>query len=164
MSVVMGIDPGKKGGIVIVGLDVLYSTEMPLSNKGKDINTTKILSLLREWKELIEVIHIEKQQAMSSQGVTSTFTTGHNYGLLVGAALGVGIPIVELGAKQWQKPYLKEPILTELVSIPTSKMKESKKRSISACNRLFPSLELRTPKGRWKDGIADALLIASYKP
>jgi hypothetical protein len=158
MGGVIGIDPGKKGGIVIIKDGLSIGLEMPLDEG--DIDLSKLSILFREWKDSINIALIEKQQSMTGQGVSSTFTTGYNYGLIHGLLVGVGIPIRTVKAKQWQKPYLEEEVLKELVDL--SNMKESKKRSLSACKRLLPDLAIRTPRGRWMDGVADAALIALY--
>lgn len=161
MGAVVGIDPGKKGGIAILKDGEVSGLEMPLTEDSIDIN--KLILLFTEWKDLIDYIYIEKQQAMSGQGVTSTFTTAYNFGLIVGILYGLGIKVEIVSPKQWQKVYLKEVVMEELKHIPTSKMKESKKRSISACRRLFPDLIIQSKRGRWLDGIADAVLIALHK-
>lgn len=157
--IIIGVDPGQSGAIAVLKrsrkkvsiVEVIEDGSLPLS----------LLHLIKLHKPCL--VLIEKQQAMKGQGVSSTFTTGKNFGMLEGIIVAAGTPYQLVHPKSWMHYFYKEysniDILEELRS---SNIKESKKKNISICSYLFPSAELITPRGRWKDGVADALLIAMY--
>lgn len=160
MSISIGIDPGKSGGLSVVdGSKVLAYKEMPLLEG--ELDTSSIICLLIKWVDdySVENVYIEVQQAMGGQGVTSTFTTGYNYGILIGILCSIGLPIIKVRPKVWQEVFKYTSILPELEEL---KMKETKKKSLSACYKLFPLIPLMTPRGRWMDGISDSILIGFY--
>jgi len=113
-----------------------------------------IKELFKQFKsEGVELIILEKQQAMRGQGVTSMFSTGQGYGLLEMACVFIEIPYRNVHPKTWKK-----------VMCGDIAGKDPKKKSIIAAKRLFPTVDLRKTK-RCKvdhDGKADSLLLAWY--
>jgi hypothetical protein len=160
--VCIGIDPGKKGGLSLVSslIGVIDSIEMPIL-KG-ELDLSYITCLLIKWidKYGVSFIVTEAQQAMGGQGVTSTFTTGYNYGLLLGVASTIGTPIIKVRPKEWQAIIKDDLVIMQELIDHTMKM--TKKKSLSACNNLYPLIPLVTARGRWMDGISDSILIATY--
>ena len=83
---VLGIDPGSSGGLVIVQKninalpEIILAIRMPtIKIYGKKIIDTKqIATKLKEYP--IDVTIIEKVHAMPRQGVTSSFQFGRNFG------------------------------------------------------------------------------------
>lgn len=148
--IIAGIDPGRRGAIVIVdtdSLEVVASHRMPYVDKGLDL--WEIADIIAS--NSVNLAVVEKQQSMPKQGVKSCFTIGLGFGSLLGVLAALKVPFVTPSPSKWTRRALE--------GIPG----DGKARNILACRRLFPHLDL-TP-GRVKrphDGIADAALLAYY--
>lgn len=141
----VGIDPGKTGGIAWITPEDVGAIAMPMA--GKEIDLPTFVALLQKINP--DKIVIEKQQSMPKQGVSSTFTTGANYGRLCGACAIYSTEIIR--PQEWKNVVLKA----------TAKDKPA---AIAYCRRVFPTVSL-LPTERCKkpsDGMADALCIAEY--
>lgn len=94
---IIGIDPGKSGGIAWIREGRLWVEKMP--------DTIKDL-----W-ELVQSIafdgackaYLEQVSAMPKQGVTSCFTFGNGFGHLEMALTAAGIPFERVRPQKWQK-------------------------------------------------------------
>lgn len=115
------------------------------NNKKKFLLITEIINLL----ENSDFILIEKQHPMPKQGLSSTFLTGHNYGLLIGIIETLNINYDIISAAKWKK----------FLNITADKQS-----SINKCQELFPDISLlrSTRSKKPHDGLAEALLIAHY--
>ena len=139
MSVVIGIDPGKKGAIAVLCDDIAYT-----SLYDKD----EYLAVLSAYRREATICAIEKVHAMPKQGSVSMFNFGQNYGWIKGVLSAYGIPFQEVAPQTWKKEF---------------GLNSDKTRSIEICHQLFPHVML-TPPGFKKpqDGIAEAMLLAEY--
>lgn len=147
--VIIGIDPGKKGGIALI------------ADKGEIIDVFEMPESIVHLKSMIhdhpvshvsnKMCYIEKAQVMPKQGIVGAFTYGVGYGKLLAFLELEGIPYKEIRPVEWKKHF--------------SLIKSSKEDSISVAKKLFPKLPaytFTTDRGRKKDGNAEALLIAYY--
>jgi len=138
----LGIDPGQKGGIGVIGAVCYEVHPMPDT-------TTGIMKLIDDYKAGPTTCIIEHAQAMPKQGGVSMFNYGQHYGELIGIMTALGIKIIEVRAASWKKAM---------------GLNKDKDASIALCERLFPSVEL-LPSDRSRkpsDGMAEALLLAEY--
>lgn len=167
-ELVVGVDPGLKGGVAIfdcVAEKFLTTFPMPtIHNKGErtSYNIATLVDILRRavpfnpnLRNATCTFCIEKQHPLPEQGVVSMFTTGFGYGLLYGLFSGVMAiydRIFIVKAQEWQ-------VLLWDEDAPD----ETKAKSIARVKRLFPDVNL-CPDGRRSpsDGIADAVNIAHY--
>jgi crossover junction endodeoxyribonuclease RuvC len=154
MTIHLGIDPGKQGGLAFIvptetGPCVYDAMPMPLS--GNEIDPVVIADLVKVHL-LSDAVHatVELVGAMPKQGLSSTFTFGKGYGTIQGilAALGVSFELVT--PQKWKGAVL----------AGTTKDKDA---AIAWCRRAYPYANLipagcRVPH----DGIADAICIAEY--
>lgn len=147
---VLGIDPGKKGGLVLLDQNgkVKLAESMP-----KDL--TGIYDLFLTCNSIAAcnlVVAIEKAQAMPKQGVCSMFTIGVGYGALLMACEVIGVKPVEINARTWKGEMIED-----------KELRRDKNESIRLAEYLLPDLQL-IPKGKRvpQDGIAEAALIALY--
>ena len=89
---VIGIDPGINGAIAKFNSTkaTLNIWDMPILevNKKKTISPYLVANIL---KEAAAPVFIEKVAAMPGQGVTSMFNFGKGFGVLLGAAAGLGL-------------------------------------------------------------------------
>ena len=175
----IGIDPGINGGIGVLDRRgrLLSLHEIPVIGTGskKEIHLGAVKSILceamqvdyrsapKDQKMFAKVIPsgrldvrpeeclvaIEKCHAMPKQGVRSTWRFGHACGSLLGVATGLGMTIMMVPPRQWQKRCW-----TGVAGSDTHS------RSILAASQMFPEMP---PLTRKKDhNVACALLIAEF--
>jgi hypothetical protein len=155
MSLTVGIDPGLSGGIAVLSEDITTAVPMPVmpspKGKGRVLDITSIIKILEAYKA--GVVFIERQQAMTGQGISSTGTTMQNYGILIGILAGLRVPYEIVGARKWQR---------ELLTVPTKG--DPKAAARAAAEALFPGVDLRrsTRARKPHEGMVDAILIAEY--
>lgn len=143
----IGIDPGKNGGIAVVGFG---SVEAYKLTESKLIN---ILKTARDKNNILQqdysICYLEQVHSMPNQGVSSTFSFGENFGFIKGVLEAYGITCKLVTPQKWKKAM---------------GCTSDKQTSIRRCKELFPTVDLRaTKKCRTDhDGMAEALLIAEY--
>jgi crossover junction endodeoxyribonuclease RuvC len=148
--IVVGVDPGKSGGIAAVGGEAAIVFPMPESSQA-------IFGMLFDLtKERNYPVHVfmEKSQPMPKQGVSSVYSYGHHNGFIEGCLTALKIPYTLIKPQAWQRTQ----------HVGTDSKLELKARSVQACQRLFPSISL-LPTSRCRkpsDGMAEALLIAEH--
>jgi len=135
----IGIDPGKGGGLALVGPGgaVIDVVKMPTTERD-------IYELLSEWADMdggvfARLEFVRSRPKMSSVAV---FTFGWGYGGLRMALVAAGVPFEEVTPAKWQQ-FMR--CLT----------KGDKKVSYRKAQELFPRQKIT-------HAIADALLIAEY--
>lgn len=142
--VVVGIDPGQKGGIAWKKDGTVKAVPMP---DGRH-NIFKKLAEIVDGRTAI--VAIESVHSMPKQGVSSTFKFGKGYGEILGILTALKVVIVEPTPQAWKKVVLDG----------TAKDKEA---AIIVAGNLFPDVNLIPPGCRKShDGIADALLIMEW--
>lgn len=164
-ELVIGVDPGLKGGIAVFdcGKQKVVSTfPMPTNRKTGERTTYDIVELVNKLKaarpypaDCSCTFCTEHQHPMPEQGVVSMFTTGFGFGLLCGIFAGIRTifdEILIVKAQEWQCILWEE-------DAPD----DTKAKSIARVKRIFPYVDLcpgsrRSPS----DGIADAVNIAHY--
>lgn len=153
---ILGIDPGKSGGLALLDTDAdTYADlaqvwKMPLTemdvwdalNHGGLRWQAYLRQELGPLRPYSSHAFIEKVHAMPGQGVSSTFNLGRNYGMLLMALTAAGIPFTEVTPQKWQG----------VMDCRTGGDKNISKRR---AQQLFPNIDVH----HWN---ADALLIASY--
>lgn len=133
----IGIDPGKNGGIVILGGgDLIEVNKMPPTERD-------VWNILRPYQHSTDTFClIEKVHSMPGQGVSSSFTFGMGYGALRMALVASEIPFEAITPQAWQKG---------LGCLTGGDKNVSKERA----QNLFPKIKVT-------HAIADALLIAEW--
>lgn len=149
MPCFIGIDPGKGGALCLLA----KNGSVRFFDFPKDGNLylyhRRLSSVVLA--NNIQSCVLEKVHAMPKQGVSSMFSFGENYGRWQGWLIAWEIPFNLVAPQTWMKGL-------------TSKADgvNPKQRVAAAAQRLFPHAELTGPKGGWKDGRADSLLMAYY--
>lgn len=152
----VGIDPGKTGGIAVLG-DEIRLFPMPDESNPELMRTIfkGFISDTDNYKVILErpvlIPHIVKKvcpkckswisTAVMQQGVLTSLI---NYGILIGLLKAYSIPYEEIESSKWKKAF---------------KLTKDKKLSIAMAKQLYPEL---TDTIKQKDGLAEALLIAEY--
>ena len=148
MVQILGIDPGKSGGLAVVTrTELVDGIRMPIIRVGqKDAVDGRAL-----WRWLeghaIDAVVIEAVHAMPRQGVTSSFQFGRMLGGVEAVVMALGAPVHYVSPAKWKRAM---------------GLSSDKADSISAAKLRFgrPADDLLTHKNR--DGIAEAALIGAY--
>lgn len=145
---IVGIDPGKQGGIAYIDAASCESSAMAMPLIGKDIDGHELASVLHNLNP--GVVIVEKSQAMPGQGVTSMFNYGVGFGRLLGILEALGLPYRLVTPQAWKKTVL----------AGTAKDKDA---AVAFVRRAYPHIDL-TPGRKTKphDGMADAICLAEY--
>lgn len=151
-KLIIGIDPGLKGGIALMDEGIPRAVwKMPVIKSG-----TKTILNLQALKSIFDecisiagdsgcLVVLERVHAMPKQGVVSVFTFGEGYGVMKGMATAYNLGLMEVRPTEWQSEILQ--------GVPKDL---GKKRSIAFCLGRFHTL------GMLGDGETDALCIALY--
>ena len=142
---IIGIDPGKSGGISVITEDV----SIVLCESIEKMTERDVADTIDAFKSM-GACHcfIEKVGAARGQGVTSMFTFGQNYGFWRGLLTANKIPFEEVPPTVWQ-PAMR--CKTRGASTKSEHKQHLKQRA----QQLFPSIHITL-------ATADALLIAEY--
>ena len=148
MAIFCGIDPGKKGCLCVLTNSTPTFFDWP---KDDDIRT--YFGAIAEYIEGvdIELAILEKVHAMPKQGVTSMFNFGENLGMWKAFLVIMEIPHLIVPPQQWMKGL-----------VTKSDGPDTKSAVKNVATRMFPRAELHGPKGGYKDGRGDALLMSYY--
>ena len=136
---IIGIDPGKNGGIAWMGDK---PPRNPCVEKLPE-SPYDLAEMLREIQREGEChAYVEKVNASPQMGVVSAFTFGHGSGVIDGVLAALAIPVHFVRPQRWQK---------ELECMTKGDKNVSKRKA----QELFPSLKIT-------HATADALLIAEF--
>ena len=160
-SYILGIDPGLSGGFALTRWDgsgkreIVEAWNTPtftvLRNKKnrRELDMPIIREILEcylPFNAIVDFAVIESQQAMPGQGVSTTFTTGKNYGILIGILNTLNIPTRIVAPQTWKR------------ALGITKDKET---SFTLARKLFPDAGDYWLRKK-DDGVAEAALIAHY--
>jgi crossover junction endodeoxyribonuclease RuvC len=154
---VIGVDLGLDGGLAVLddAGDVMDALPMPTipSTKGRRAyDVPALVRLLTSHRPRLVIAEQLHAVPRSMGGSSSSFSRGLASGLLEGACSALGVPLQLVTPQAWQRVML--------AGTPGS---DTKARAIHAAGRLFPRLSLVPPgKRKAHDGVADALLLASF--
>lgn len=148
-KVYIGIDPGATGAIVVLDPDGRVVRREVMG----DAHTFCLLMQDIQETCTIQLLGLEKAQAMGIEGRTSLFNYAAAWGRLDGILTALGIRYVMISPQTW----------TKKMHAGTTKAKP-KVRSFEAVKRLAPELDLlATPRcSKPHMGIVDAYLIAEF--
>ena len=148
MRAKLGIDPGLSGAIAVLqdNDELLVVYDMPVmagTGKRQQVNAAEIVRILSGYE--ISVAYLERVSAMPGQGVSSMFSFGTSYGIIIGVLAALSIPMVLVSPQTWKaKAGLRG---------------KEKDCARTLMQQLYPEAQL----GRKKDiGRADAIAIARF--
>lgn len=151
---VLGIDPGMKGGLAIFAPGATIPVVQPLPiTSGRWVDCRAIVELLGgiiDWSPMDTLVFIERVWALPQQGGMEKFIK--NAGMLLGLCQTMGFMWREVLPKEWKYALL--PNVGE----------HGKAEAIAYCKQNYPSVSLMaTPRSKKEhDGMADAICIADY--
>ena len=165
-TLIIGIDPGIKGGIAAAGTYFPKGRVEPMpigkTKSGRDTyELAGIVRALRAYLIYRPIAFLEKGQPLPSLpgrgvagqgGSIANYHRGLGRGIFEGILTALGIPYDLVTPQQWQNEML------------PMKGGDTKARSITAAKKLFPEVSLfATARSRKpSDGLSDALLLAAY--
>lgn len=165
--IVIGIDNGLLGAVTVIDeqFNLVSWYDTPIVNLGKKGKTKNEFATAAMGKIITEILGtiptegvqvmawLEHAMPMPKQGLSSTFKTGRGFGLWEGILIGKGIIYDIVHPRRWSKEMLKD--------MPAG---DPKMRSMLKCQRLFPEIPLKKPRGTklTMDGRADSAMIAYY--
>jgi crossover junction endodeoxyribonuclease RuvC len=104
---VLGVDPGLDGALAVIetSLDALLVQDMPVAKSGtgtrREVVPVLLAELIRAWRP--DVAWVEKVHAMPKQGVSSTFTFGLGYGVVLGVLAALDVPVRLVTPLAWKR-------------------------------------------------------------
>ena len=146
---IIGIDPGASGAIVLLEHDVpIEWMIMPTYQVGsaKRVNASE-LNYFMDRTKYIDHVYVEQVGAMSGQGVTSMFNFGHSCGTVMGVIGALGLSHTMVTPQKWKKA----------AGLIGTDKDASRARAI----QLWPTWRDLDTKARGQ-AYADAALIARY--
>lgn len=167
---VVGIDPGKSGGIGWTDGEESGAIVMPMLNGRPDLSRISGLLLDKRPKHVV----IETPSVRPGESGTSALTIGINWGLIVGLLTERGIAWSEARPEVWKRrmgipaPASKAKGETETPEAKTARLaaakRQKKEAAIAHAIRLFPSVDFKASERctTYHDGMAEALLIAEF--
>ena len=140
----IGIDPGKHGGIAVMGADgeVIDVVKMPETPQD-------LLDFLEQYKD-DSFCTLERVGGMPGNGGSAMFNFGKGYGHLQMALLALHIPTEDVTPNKWEKTY-------QLGSSGKYTKTEWKNRLKAKAQQMFPHLGKKITRAT-----CDALLICDY--
>lgn len=152
MTTVIGIDPGKNGGIAIMDDGRVIVHKMPATEFDLWFTISEWKGLRRDGMAITSAIaFIEKVNAGPKMGSSAAFKFGQNVAAIRMACLAAGIPLEHVTPQKWQKEFGLVVKGRGLGQGDTAKKNRNKARA----QELFPGIKIT-------HAIADALLIAEY--
>lgn len=149
----VGIDPGSKGAICL--LDPLKPSRTPWFLDLKD-HTVDIFDILKMARPKMAHCAVEDVHSIFGMSAKSNFQFGAQIGRIHTMLALLEMPFELVQPKRWQKvtgiPSRKE--LPEGIDLKTFVAQRAQE--------LYPTAELRGPKGGLLDGRSDALMITHY--
>lgn len=155
MELILGVDPGAKGGVCALA-HPHFNTELSVATYEfieLSKNPKEIFDWFRELKNghTIRGVWIEEVHSLYGMSAKSNFSFGYNVALPNYIAEILELPTVKVPPKTWQK----------VVGVIGSR-KDLKNQVADLAKVHYPHAPLYTPRGRLLDGFSDALMIAHY--
>lgn len=142
----LGVDPGQKGAFCLLVPDTKYVSFHSTAAKPMDIIQWMVA---RAEEYDIRIVMLEQVHAIFGTSAGSNFKFGYNVGVVNALSEATSLGVDHVTPKAWQKTIgckAKGPAL--------------KKEVASIVERLYPSVNIRGPKGGLLDGRSDSLAIA----
>jgi hypothetical protein len=151
--IVVGIDPGNKGGLVKVAVEagtapqLVDAIDVPVIGTGAKERVD--VAAIGAWISQHDVQHafIERAQAMPKQGSSSGFKYGRSVGAIEAAIALSGIPVTIVEPSVWKRFW----------RLPGKDKESSRQKALQLFPAAHPALARKKDHGR-----AEAMLIALY--
>lgn len=178
---ILGADPGKHGGIVLIDdRDLNKQVHIPTKVLDGHIDVIDLYNKILPYQDIIRCAVKEEVHALFGSSAKGTFCFGSADGELYSLLMILGkdhFPVYTVQPKQWQTVAWKKVAIingTPIMDSKTGKQKvnkagdlrfktDTKATSLSAATYLFPNVSFIPKRARIPhDGLVDAALIAYY--
>ena len=142
--IIVGIDPGKSGGVAVISEDTVSLKNTPEETTGMAdiIRSAQSISYI-DGEEL--TAYIENVHAFPTDGRSSAFKFGMNYGMWLGILGAYRVNVIKVTPRVWMNDYA-----------PLSKIKNERKKELKIIGQeMFPDTKVTLKT-------SDALLIAVW--
>lgn len=149
-KIILGIDPGASGAIVLMeGGAIIEWAAMPVMKVGSAtrVNAPALAALLRGYEQLDA--YVEQVGAMPGQGTASMFSFGHSAGVVAGVLGALEITVTMVTPQLWKKR--------------AGLIGQDKDAARSRAIQIWPDWRALDAKGKGQ-ALADAALIAKFGP
>ncbi len=146
--IVMGIDPGLKGGVSFMLPAICQGWKMPVKHKIIDVGRLQELII----SHAPVIAYVEKQRIMSRQA--GALTTGSNYGRILATLELCGIQYLEITPQTWQKKLF--------LTGRDNPYKKQIGYDFCVANGYFVPMTSSRANASFHDGVSDAHCIAHY--
>ncbi len=149
MTLIIGVDPGQRGGLAVLTADgtLEHVSDLPIIRDGRlawvdggALQSTLITVLAGRPARAV----VERVSAMPRQGVASSFNFGVGFGSILGVLQALHLPIELVTPAAWKRA----------LGLGSDKL-----ASLHKARLLFPDADLTLQK---HDGRAEALLLAYH--
>ncbi len=145
MTIIIGVDPGKHGGLAIYDTVLKYYTEVVAFEK---VTYPEVQSLLKKIVDRGLVAYVEQPSpSRAGEAINRARTFGEHIGLITGVLIGLEIPIRMVKPQVWEKGLVP----------PLLQGNDRKKALKRVCQERFPEL-----KNLITLDTCDAILIAEW--
>lgn len=100
--VIIGVDPGKDGGIAVIDGDGVLVWAAPLNSHAPKLVASHLRYCANQYPGL-RYVFVEYVHAMPGQGVTSMFNMGRGLGVIHGVIEANMLQVVDVQPQLWQK-------------------------------------------------------------
>jgi crossover junction endodeoxyribonuclease RuvC len=101
---IVAIDPGRTGAIAHLHDDGRFCCVHDTLSIGKVVDVGHLANLLREWRaEAPTRVIVEQVGAMPGQGVTSMFSFGTSFGIILGVVGALRMPLELVRPNTWKR-------------------------------------------------------------
>lgn len=172
MEFIIGADPGKKGGLVVLDRHGKIVDMLPTKcDKEGNIDALAIFQFVSQYSPKNTLVYKEEVHAIFGSSAVAMFEFGKSDGVLEAILFAAGFKFNLVQPKIWQKVAWLE---QDKVQNPTGKILKGKKglpqmkvdtkaSSLNAAIRIFPETNFIQKRCRVPhDGLVDAALIAFY--
>lgn len=140
----IGIDPGKSGGIAIISEDEIIAVKTPYEPIQMSMLVTSAVNSAHVKNEKVSV-YIENVHAFPTDGRSSAFKFGTNYGMWLGILATHKLTPIKVSPFKWMQQFQ-----------PLSKIKKERKQMLKEiAQEMFPKIRVTL-------STSDAILIAVY--
>lgn len=152
ISVVLGVDPGVKGAVAAIkakDLSIEFLKPLPTNSHGIDFHN--MAEMLKRFKRRRAIVYCESY--IYTPNLKATFNVGGVYAAVYASVAKMPVLVPPASWQRWALYNIPVSLSSEV-----DHKKQTKRRSISLANALYPDLELDDDQ----DGLADAIGIALY--
>lgn len=156
---ILGIDPGKDGGLALRGRDDLIVEVMPTREDG-EVDLVGVTRWIRAYADEIEMAYLEEPIFRLKQRLQDCGNQWRRFGEIRGILEALGIPYRLVKPTVWSAPFVHH--VKEKDKSKRYRAIKQARKEIAA--RLFPGIDLRENERctTAHEGMVDALLLAEW--